>query len=166
VLKRISVNADKAVFGPDGNTLVIGSTDGLLRWWSLDEDEEQFSVSVGQYVDDVASSADHKRFVTAGDDVASTWDFARRRQLRQMPYPMFFRAVAMSADRRLMASVGSDFSRFILEVSEVHPDNPLETACRKVKRNLTRIEWGTYFGMAEPYELTCPQIPAADANKN
>jgi WD40 repeat protein len=167
VRKRIAASAGElagALFGPDGRTLVIGSTDGTLRWWHLDKDEEQFSVAVG-YVLELASSANGHLFVMADniEKMASTWEFASGRQLRQMPYWGFsVGGVAITSDGRLMASSGYDGRKRILEITEVQPDDPLAYACRKVQRNLTRTEWREYFGADDVYRPTCPQIAAPD----
>jgi hypothetical protein len=39
-------------------------------------------------------------------------------------------------------------------------DDLLETACRRVTRNLDRKEWSAYFG-ADNYRLTCSNLPGA-----
>jgi len=162
VRKRIPVSAGQrggVLFGPDGRTLIVGSTDGKVRWWSLDADGEQRSATVGQYVVEMAQSASRERFVTQGTDaVASAWEVASGRELRQMPYYAWLRAVAIGPDGRFMASSGFDGQNYVLEVTEIRPDDPVAAACRKVHRNLTREEWRQYVGESEPYRPSCPQV--------
>jgi WD40 repeat protein len=162
---RIAVQASDgagAAFGPTNDRIIIAAGDGQLSWRSANGKEE-YSKSVGVYVTGLAMSADHERFVTSGtDDIASAWSVATGDELRQMPYPMWLRAVDVSADGRLMASTGSDGEAFLLEVNEIRPDDPVVAACRKVHRNLTRNEWREYLGTGETYRPTCPQISGSD----
>jgi len=173
VRKRIPVLAGErsgALFGPDDRTLVIGSTDENLVWWGLDQKEEELSVPVGDggYIFELASTPDRETFVVADnvETMATAWDFASRRQLRQMPYwGLEIGGVAISRDGRLMASSGFDGGNYVLEITELRPDDPLAYACRKVKRNLMRTEWLQYFGPDDPYRPTCPQIAAPNDTK-
>jgi WD40 repeat protein len=165
-LEHIPVQASDgagAAFGPGDDKLIIAAADGQVRWWSLSRAGEEFSKSVGTYVTDLAMSADHGRFVTSGtpDGTASAWSVASGQELRQMPYPMWLGAVGISADGRLMASSGNDGAGFVLDVTEIRPDDPAAAACGKVRRNLTRNEWREYLGTREPYRQTCPQIAEA-----
>ena len=44
---------------------------------------------------------------------------------------------------------------------DIDPDSLAHKACHAAGRNLSRAEWATYFS-DEPYEVTCPEWPAAD----
>jgi WD40 repeat protein len=69
-------------------------------------------------------------------------------------------SLAFSPDGSVLAS--GDFAGDIIlwDMSATGADN----ACRQVGRNMTAAEWERYFG-AEPYRPTCPDLPAAAAER-
>jgi WD40 repeat protein len=151
-----SNDAAGVVFGRDG-TLVSGDTDGRLAWWDDAADAPFRTVTVDDYVVAMDASSDGARVATAAsDDIARVFETASGRELRQMPYSNWLTAVALSADGRWLASAGQEIDTgFVIEVTEVRPEDPVAAACARVQRNLTRAEWSEYVGGSRPYRETC-----------
>jgi hypothetical protein len=150
-----SNDAAGVLFGDDGR-IVIGGTDGKLTWWDAAADAPLREVALDGFVIALAASADGARFATNVTEIARVFETATGRELRQMPYSNWLTAVALSADGRWLASAGQDGDNgFVIEVTEVRPDDPVAAACARVRRNLTRAEWREYFGESRPYRETC-----------
>jgi WD40 repeat protein len=108
----------------------------------------------------VAVSRDGSVIATAGwDYTARAWDATTGRELKRLPYGKKDASVALSPDGKLLASSGFDdfLRKQIVEITNLRPDNLIESTCRKVRRNLTAVEWREYFYDA-PYHRTCPGI--------
>jgi WD40 repeat protein len=150
-----------AVYSADGGMLAIGDAYGTLSWWNVEREEPMFSISQGTYILAMAQSADRKRLATIADQEARVVDFDTGRMLKRVPYSRWLSAVSLSADGRLLASSGEDGDRDLIEVTRVWPDDPVQAACSKLSRNLTRTEWRQHMEDA-PYRRTCPGIEAPE----
>lgn len=148
-----------AVFGPNGEVLVIGDTEGRLSWWDIRQRKELFSNTVGTFILILALSPNSKYLATIdADETARVWEFEGGREIKRLPYLRYLTAVAVSPDSRFFATCGDDgWDRRLVEITEIWPADPVAKACSQLSRNLTAEEWRQYVG-DEPYHDTCGKM--------
>jgi WD40 repeat protein len=107
----------------------------------------------------IVGSRDGTVLATAGEDyTARAWDIRTGRELKRLPY-MDDVSVAVSPNGKLVPSSGTDsaIKRRLLELTELRPEDLIESTCAHVGRNLTSAEWREYF-YDVAYHRTCPRI--------
>jgi len=146
------------IFDPATRTMIVGGSDGTIQGWDIPGRSLRFSIPSGsRSVLAMAASADHRFLVTLGNDEARAWEFATGRLLKRIPY-IHARGLAVSPDGKSFATTGTEVTMDrVIEVMRIRPEDPVATACAKLSRNLTPIEWREYLG-TEPYRRTCPDI--------
>jgi len=146
------------IFDPSSGTMIVGGSDGAIRWWDIADRSLRFSIPSGSSgVFAMAASADRRFLVTLGNDEARAWEFATGRLLKRIPYT-HTGSLAMSPDGKSFAATGRELTMDrVIEVMRIQPEDPVAAACAKLTRNLTRNEWQEYLG-AQPYRRTCPGI--------
>ncbi|MEM8685488.1 MAG: TIR domain-containing protein, partial [Pseudomonadota bacterium] len=147
------------VFAPEGKQLLIASRESVL-WWDI----AQAKISIDRWhtsvVHALALSSDGNFVVTgSGDKSARAWLRRDGAELARFAHPWDGRragigAVAVSPDSSLVATSTPGTS---IDIWEVWPDDPLATACDRLDRNLTPLEWEQYLGQRS-YRQTCPDI--------
>jgi WD40 repeat protein len=65
-------------------------------------------------------------------------------------------SVAFSPDGNLLASASADGTSII---QWIRTEFLAQKVCKRVKRNLPRLEWQQYVGVDIPYEILCPGLP-------
>jgi hypothetical protein len=89
---------------------------------------------------------------------ALAWDLDTGGLLKRIPYYPEVTALALTPDGETFATAGNDDgARNILEITRSSPADPVASACRSLKRNLTRDEWHQYLG-DQPYRATCANL--------
>jgi hypothetical protein len=159
-LLDVATSGDAGViFDGKTHSLIVGDVDGAITWWDLDQRAKRFSVTAGGYITLMAASTDTRHLVTldAGRE-ARAWDLDSGRLLKRMPYYPQLMALALTHDGESFATAGNDDgSRNILEITRISPRDAVESACKSLRRNLTRDEWHQYLD-DEPYHATCANI--------
>lgn len=164
VLAEKGVDCSTLAFNSDRTILAVGSNSGTITLWDLASGRVLSLLSSPEQngtLTTVVISPDEKTLASTGlkSGDLTLWDVASRRALN---VPVNFgmnttelEAFGFSADgKRLLVKGDDGFS-----VIEVDPKSWMQRACRIANRNLTCDEWHTYVG-AQPYEKTCPGLPA------
>lgn len=102
-LKTVPVSL---AFTPDGQSLVIGGDDGVLRIWNAEGTRERRSIKAhDSRIKKLAISLDGKTLVTAGTDgTAKIWDLATMKERRSFSAPKgSSRPVALNSEGTLVA---------------------------------------------------------------
>ena len=144
-------------YSPDGSLLALGSSEGLMLLWDI----EEASIVAQMYdrqgrVLRLAFSPDGKILAASLDNFYLTvWDVANRQPLTR---PIFrhtasVNSLAFSKDGKMLASAGNEI--VLLDMS---PESWIKKACNLASRNLTQNEWQQYFP-GETYRATCPEWP-------
>ncbi len=145
-------------YSPDGRQLALGSSEGLMLLWNLQEN----AIS-GQMYDRqgrvlrLAFSPDGKILVAGHDNYYLTmWDVQSRQPLFRpiLRHTGSVYGLAFSNDGTTLASAGNE-----IVLWDMSPPSWLKNSCNLAGRNLGQTEWQQYFP-DEEYRSTCPQWPA------
>ena len=110
-------------------------------------------------VEALAFSVDGAHVVTGGGDrMVHVWS-ASGQNLALIPHPAPVLAVSFSPDGRLVISAAADGT---VRSWSWRAGDLVELICGRLKRNLTREEWGAHFGDT-PYNRTCEHRPLPDS---
>jgi len=87
-LEAHHVRLSAICFSPDGEVLLTGGYDSVVRAWNTETGEEirSFSGHIGA-ISDLACSADGQMFASAGDDTARLWSLSTGELLRTLTVP-------------------------------------------------------------------------------
>ncbi len=166
---KISVSGITAVsFTPDGQRIVTGSLNGLIRVINNGLVERELTGH--------SSAIEAIRFNHAGNFMATaSKDFSVRlwnfRNLRQQPlvlsdHDWVWNVAFTPDDEQLIAGIQSVKETKVGQVDQTIHAWPTKIntmagiLCGSVKRNLTKDEWETYVAEDLKYEATCPNLPA------
>jgi len=142
-------------FGPDGRWVVSGSGDGTVRVWEAATGEEVARMEHEGPVSAVAFGPDGRWVVSgSGDGTVRIWEAATGEEVARMEHEGPVSAVAFGRDGRWVASGSEDNT---LRIWLWKPEDLIAEACRRLPRNLTRLEWRRFIG-DEPYRPTCPNL--------
>ncbi len=153
-------------FYPDaanGATLAVGSTDGAVRMWSVDEQASEPIILPGprSSVTAVAFNGDGSTLAAGHRNGAvSVWALAADGSSAELPSVLAghagrVRAIAFPADGRTLASAGDDR---LVRVWLVHPEDLKNLICQRLWRDLT-IEERDQFIQDAADEPTCSGSP-------
>lgn len=146
-----------AVFSPDGRYVASGSDYGTVRVWEVATGKEVARMPHGDGVTSVAFSPDGRYVVSGSNDgTARVWEAATGKEVARMTHKSWVSSVAFSPDGRYVVSGSWDGTA---QVWASRSENPIETACRHLPRNLTWYEWQRYAGPEAAYEPACPNLP-------
>ena len=97
-------------FSPDGNTLVSGSGDGVLRLWGAEtaEQQEPFFTADKGWIRAAAFLPDSIIFISSGDDTVHLWRATGGAQALLTLPDSFSTAMMFSPDGRTLASTNVD----------------------------------------------------------
>jgi WD40 repeat protein/serine/threonine protein kinase len=113
-LNGTSAGITSLVFLPDGQTLVSGDLNGLIRFWSI-TDGGQIRTTFTNHTDTVhrlALSPDGVVLVSAGwDNTIRVWDPVGRRQIKVLTnHTSWVSSLAFAPDGKTMASASADYT--------------------------------------------------------
>jgi WD40 repeat protein len=161
-MSQIIGNNSSIAFRSDGRILATGRFQEI-RLWDI-ETEEQLGDAIQGFPDWVTSIS----FSADGSMIASgnksgeifLWDYETKQQIGKpiKAYEDDVASLAFSPDGSILASGGDDGFIYLWDIST---DSWESIACQRAGRNMTLLEWETYFP-EEPYEKTCPQWPAGE----
>jgi WD40 repeat protein len=111
----------------------------------------------------IAFSPDGTYLATTGDGVVSLLDSASGEEITTLSVGRgALISLSFTPDGKKLAIGTQDGAVLLWDLSLLDKDTKaeqtLELACSLAQRNLTRSEWGQYFG-TEPYRRTCPNLP-------
>jgi WD40 repeat protein len=154
-------SAKGVIFGDDGRVIVGAGGNEPISGWDMAKRERLFNSgeTYSDILTGIVESRNRTVLATAGSDyTARAWDVRTGRELKRLPY-MDDVSVAVSPNGNLVASSGTDpfTKRRLLELTELRPEDLIESTCAHVGRNLTPAEWREYFYDAA-YHRTCPRI--------
>ena len=134
-------------FSPDGNTLAVGTWDGVVRLWAVSSGELTRELrTTTPHVRAVAFSGDGRTLVAASRSGLTFWDTAKYDVGREDFTQDWARAVAFSADSQLLA-MGSDHSFRGAEVWSTRQGGlkrSIPTTDPAVRRAVFRTEWPVF----------------------
>lgn len=182
VLESDSFGGGLPAFSLDGKTLALGTEQGNMNQiilWDVAAQRNLGALSSGVpqgSFNSIAFSPDGKTIASSSFKSADIvlWDVSARKSLA---YPLSvvggpddddsvgeaMNAVAFARDgKTLLWEQGdaADARNQDIVSLDVDTDSWIKRACRIANRNLTCAEWKQYVGN-EPYEQTCPNLPAA-----
>ncbi len=145
-------------YGPGGQQLVAGLLNGSIRVMSGSNRRTAATLTgPGARVSDLAVSPDGRSLVAVSHDgrvyLWNTSDWSHPPVIFP-DHNGFVLSACFSGNSRYFYSGSTEFPRLI-----VRPSGAAQMVgdfCSRVGRNLTRAEWGQYFGGEIPYEQTCP----------
>lgn len=168
-------NVNNVVFSPDSRRLATASDDGTAR---LVDTESGKQMSISQYeesVNAVVFSPDGSRLAIRSNSdtffngtlsrsgTALLIDTESGEQLAILQHETSINAVIFSPDGNRLATASSDGT---VRLWRIYMSDLVELACQILSRNFTNEEWKPYVGDAEPYRLTCPDLPAAESTSS
>jgi WD40 repeat protein len=147
-------------FSPDGRALAIANGESGARLWSVTTGEELSRVAAGEDVSFLQYSADGRYLMTSSAaGLIRLWEPDTGRELARIQEGASPEAVLLSPDGRYAATAREDSEAGTLSYSLYlwRPEDLIEQACARLRRNLSRAEWRQYVGSGEPYRETCPE---------
>jgi WD40 repeat protein len=159
----LEISSAKGVIFAGNRRVIVGSGGNEpVSAWDTATHESVFDsgATYSDILQSIVGSRNGTVFATGGwDHTARAWDAETGRELKRLPYSKQYVSVGLSADGKLLASSGFDpiARKQVVEVTELRPDNLVESTCARVGRNLTAAEWREYFYDA-PYHRTCPRL--------
>jgi WD40 repeat protein len=143
--------------------LAVGTADGAVTIWRLQEGKPMLSVQVGESAITALAFNPDGELLAVASKVGAYRVFLYNTHTGQL-FGQSFRAhdegptVAMqfSPDGLTLLTASTDST---IVFHDMNPEAWQERACRLANRNLTRDEWKLYIGDTAPYEAICPQFP-------
>src|SRR5215203_4352312 len=143
-------------FGPDGRYVATASLDGTARVWEAETGKEVSQMQLTSSVDDVEFSPDGRYVATASEDgTARVWEAETGEEVAQVQHERAVRDIKFDSEGKYLATASEDGTT---RIWYWRPEDLIEEACSRLRRNLTRDEWRLYMG-TEPYRKTCPSLP-------
>jgi WD40 repeat protein len=140
----------------DGSLAVTGGENGIVQVWEVATREQVAQVIHADTVFSVAFSPDDSFVLSAsGDGTARAWDAHTGDQFALVTHENGVRSAVFSPDGEFILTGGDDS---IARVSSWQPASLIHLGCSGLTRNLTSVEWNTYF-KDEPYQAICPNLP-------
>jgi WD40 repeat protein len=146
-------------FSLDSRALAIASGESAAQLWSVATGQELSRVTPEEDVSFLQYSANGTYLMTAS--AAGTirfWEPDSGRELARIQEESSPESVLLSPDGRYVATARDDGEAGGLSYS-VHlwrPEDLIDQACTRLRRNLSRDEWRQYVGSGEPYRRVCP----------
>jgi WD40 repeat protein len=139
---------------PDGQMAAIALKNGTLGLWDLRSGT--FTTQTGLAPPHALAFSPGGEFIvySGKDGTVRIWSVQEKRELARLNTPGPAPAVALSADRRLLAIGDSTGIRLTLW----RDGDMIDFACGLLPRNLTPSEWTQYLP-EEKYRKTCPNLP-------
>ncbi len=144
------------VFSPDGKLVATASQDKTARVWEATTGKEVARLNHDAEVRAVAFSPDGKYLATASQSNTATVR-SLSSEVAKFNHDGEVWAVAFSPDGKYLATASSD------KTARVHflkPEDLIDEACSRLRRNLTAEEWERYMNLdLEQYHKTCDNLP-------
>ncbi len=143
-------------FSPAGASLLAGRG-SEVRVWDLDAGRVTARLRHEEDVRGVRFSPEEGILATFSGAVVAVWDYARATLLSRFSTAGVVFDLRFSPDGRLLLT-GSDGEAavWLWRTEDLRGE-----ACRRLNRNLSREEWGSYLG-AVSYRPSCPDLPPGE----
>jgi WD40 repeat protein len=151
-------------FSPDSRTLAIASGEPEARLWSVATGQELGRLRTEEDVSFLQYSADGSALMTSSAAGAIRfWEPTSGRELGRLQEDSSPEAVLLSPDGRYVATAreDSETGRLSYSVQVWRPEDLIDQACARLRRNLSRAEWRQFVSNGEPYRKLCPSLPDA-----
>ncbi|MFN8410872.1 MAG: WD40 repeat domain-containing protein [Anaerolineales bacterium] len=145
-------------FSPDGKTFAAARKNNTIIFWNLETLEEtaQWMVGLNNAFGHVQYSPDGKMIASNNNFSPMLWQESKPMGVPFTGHTSYLNDFTFSPDGSLMASASYDKSIILWNLNQ---EAWIEATCQRAGRNLSLVEWSTYFGN-EPYHVTCAQWPA------
>ena len=163
---NVAKSLSAVAFAPDGNQVVTGDRDGVLRIVLNSQVIRELSGHTGQIEDITFNHAGTFMASASKDYSVRLWNF---RNLKEQPIALSDHDWVWSVtftpdDSQLLAGINSirETVKGIDQTIHAYPTNfevMADILCDKTKRNMTKEEWDLYVGDDLTYETTCPNYP-------
>jgi WD40 repeat protein len=156
-------HANSVALSPDGRYLATAAWrdfDYEARLWEVGSGKQVAAAIHDREVSQVLFSSDGRSLITAGvDNTSRLWslNFTPEGKLSgatEVSRLSDSGAASVTADLRYLATADSGAVR----IWWLKQEDLISQLQVRLFRNLTRLEWGLYFGMT-PYRKTCPNLP-------
>ncbi len=145
-------------FSPDGKAFAAARKSNTIIFWDVEtlEESTQMLVGLNNAFGRVQYSPDGKTIASNNAFNPMLWQEGNPLGQPFTGHTSYLTDFTFSPDGSLLASASYDKSIILWNLNQ---QSWIESACQRTGRNLSLVEWSTYFG-DEPYHVTCSQWPA------
>lgn len=152
---------ESVVLSPDGQYLARGTRGNVVALWETETGQQLATIYHDNVVADLAFSPDGRWLASASHDhTARILSVPRGETIARFEHPDLVEQVAFTPDGKyLITGSWTKNWDFVARLWPWRAGELIAGLCARLPRNLTKDEWGFYFG-GEPYRPTCPARPS------